>query len=157
MVTSPGFVSVLNGQHLGVRLVTDVFSDVGPLGGIHAGLLAAQGRYGVVVGCDMPFLNQELLEYMIEMRAGYDIVIPRMAGLLEPLHAVYSKDCTSIIERHVQQGRMGVHELLQAMRVRYVEEEEVDRFDPKHMSFFNVNSDVDMKRARKLAKREDRC
>jgi molybdopterin-guanine dinucleotide biosynthesis protein A len=52
---------------------------------------------------------------------------------------------------------MGVHELLQTMRVRYVEEEEVDRLDPKHMSFFNVNSDVDMKRARELAKREGRC
>ena len=33
------------------------------------------------------------------------------------------------------------------VRVRYVEAEEVDRFDPEHRSFFNINTPDDWLRA----------
>jgi molybdopterin-guanine dinucleotide biosynthesis protein A len=37
------------------------------------------------------------------------------------------------------------------VRVRYVEEDEINRFDPEHLSFFNINSQDDLEEARKLA------
>ncbi len=37
------------------------------------------------------------------------------------------------------------------VKVRYVEEDEIDKFDPEHLSFFNINSQADLDRARKLA------
>ncbi|MFC1919538.1 molybdenum cofactor guanylyltransferase [Chloroflexota bacterium] len=154
VVTSPRFLPVLAAQHLGVRLVVDVLPDLGPLGGIHSGLLAARGRYGLVVGCDMPFLKPRLLEYLLELRSGFDIVVPRVRGLPEPLHAVYSRECIPVIECQVQLGKKGVHQLLEEVRVRYVEEEELDRFDPEHISLFNVNSVADIEKANEMMMRE---
>jgi molybdopterin-guanine dinucleotide biosynthesis protein A len=37
------------------------------------------------------------------------------------------------------------------VKVRYIEEDEIDSFDPEHLSFFNINSEADLERARRLA------
>ena len=100
----------------------------------------------------MPFLNQPLLRYMIEVSDGFDFVLPRINNLFEPLHAVYSKNCVAPIEFILQQGRKVIIELFDFVKVRYVEAEEVDRFDPQHLSFFNINTKEDLELARKIAR-----
>ena len=52
-----------------VRITTDVKSGKGPLIGIFTGLQASNDDYSVIVACDMPFLNIELLRYMIGLRS----------------------------------------------------------------------------------------
>jgi molybdopterin-guanine dinucleotide biosynthesis protein A len=37
------------------------------------------------------------------------------------------------------------------VKVRYIEKDEINSFDPEHLSFFNINSQDDLERARKLA------
>jgi molybdopterin-guanine dinucleotide biosynthesis protein A len=80
-------------------------------------------------------------------------VVPRLDGLVEPLHAVYSKSCLAPIERLLKQGNMEVRVLFDLVRVRYVESDEIDRFDPEHLSFFNINTEADLERARQIAMR----
>ena len=46
---------------LKVPVIEDRFPGVGVLGGLHAGLEAASHNLTLVVGCDMPFLNPDLL------------------------------------------------------------------------------------------------
>ena len=99
----------------------------------------------------MPFLNKSLLRYMIQLSADFDLVIPRWDGMVEPLHAVYSKGCLAAIESLVGKGTLSVNKLLTLVRTRYVETEEIDRLDPKHLSFFNVNTEADLNMARELA------
>jgi molybdopterin-guanine dinucleotide biosynthesis protein A len=100
----------------------------------------------------MPFLNQALLRYMLELRAGFDLVVPRLGELVEPLHAVYAKSCLAPMERLLEQGTMRINALFELVRVRYVEADEIDRFDPRHLSFFNVNTRADLEKAQQLAK-----
>jgi molybdopterin-guanine dinucleotide biosynthesis protein A len=38
------------------------------------------------------------------------------------------------------------------VRVRWVDEAEIERYDPKHLSFFNVNTPADLEQARRLAR-----
>ncbi len=133
-----------------IRIVCDQRPEQGPMGGIHAGLSAATCEYSVIVGCDMPFLNRGLLQYMFSLRSGYDMVVPRVSGLPEPLHAIYSKSCLPAIETRLEAGKPMVYRLLEGVRVRFVEQDEVERFDPKHLSFFNINSMDDMEKAREL-------
>jgi len=133
-----------------LKVVTDIYPGNGPLGGIYTGLKLSNSFYNVVVACDMPFLNRALLGYMIGVSVGYDLVVPRLEDLVEPLHAVYSRACLASIERLLKQGILGVRELFHLVRVRYVEAEEVDRFDPQHLSFFNINTRSDLVRARDL-------
>jgi len=133
-----------------LKVVSDIYPGKGPLGGIYTGLELSDSFYNVVVACDMPFLNRALLGYMASVSAGSDLVVPRFKGLVEPLHAVYSKACLAPIERLLKQGIFGVRELFRLVRVRYVEAEEIDWFDPEHLSFFNINTRSDLARARDL-------
>ncbi len=79
------------------------------------------------------------------------MVAPRVGDYVEPLHAVYTKSCLTPIESMIKQDNLSVHKLLQSVKVRYVETEEINRFDPAHLSFFNINTDADLEKARKLA------
>jgi molybdopterin-guanine dinucleotide biosynthesis protein A len=134
-----------------IKIVSDIFPGQGSLGGIYTGLVNSNSFYNLVVAADMPFLNVNLLRSMIEMADGYDFVLPRVNGLFEPLHAVYSRDCIPPIERILNQGKKVIIELFNYVRVRYVETDEIDRFDPQHLSFFNINTPQELERARKLA------
>jgi len=134
-----------------IRIVTDTFPGKGPLGGIYTGLVASDSFYNLVVACDMPFLNQALLHYMIQLSADFDLVVPRWDSMVEPLHGVYSKGCLVPAESLLKQGTLSVTQLFTRVKVRYVEAEEIDRFDPKHLSFFNINTEADLKMARELA------
>ena len=135
-----------------VRTVTDVYPEKGPLGGIFTGLSVSMTAYNLVVACDMPFLNVELIKYMIQLEAGYNVVVPRKGKYVEPLHAVYSRDCRIAMEKLLQQGELEVHKFLPLVKVRYVEDDEIVRFDPQHLSFFNINTENDLKKARELIK-----
>lgn len=135
-------------EKLPARLVSDVYPNTGPLGAIYSGLLAMRYPHGLVVGCDMPLLNLELLRYMILLSTDFDIVIPRLAGNVEPLHAVYGKPCLRAIAHALERGERRVISFFPQVRIRYVEEEEVNIFDPQHLSFFNINTPEDLDFAR---------
>jgi len=136
-----------------LRIAGDIYPGKGPLGGIYSGLKASDSFYNLVVACDMPFLNRDLLLYMVEAAIGFDLVVPRLGNLIEPLHAVYTKDCLAPIERLLEKDSLSVRGLFPMVRVRYVEAEEIERFDPEHLSFFNVNTGADLERARELIER----
>ncbi len=82
--------------------------------------------------------------------ANFDMVIPHLNNMVEPLHAVYSKGCLAPTEDLLKLGRLSVLELLTLVNVKYVEAGEINRFDLEHFSFFNVNTEDDLEKARKL-------
>ncbi len=133
-----------------LRKTIDTYSGKGPLGGIYTGLVESSSFYNLVVACDMPFLNQDLLQYMIGLTSDYDLVVPRVGKLVEPLHAVYSKHCLEPIEYLLKKGDLSIFNLFKLVKVRYVEAGEIERFDPKHLSFLNVNTEADLERAKEL-------
>jgi len=134
-----------------IKTVADIYPGKGPLAGIYSGLLASAGSRAVAVGCDTPFLSVSLLEYMTQMCAVYDVVVPRISSKLEPLCAVYSKNCSAPIRKLLEQNELRIDKLFGMVRVKYIEEEEINRLDPERLSFFNINSQADLDSARKLA------
>jgi molybdopterin-guanine dinucleotide biosynthesis protein A len=135
---------------LGLDSVPDIYPGIGTLGGLHAGLSAVQSAYGLAVGCDMPFLSVGLLRYMIAQAPSHDVVMPRIGQYYEPLHAIYARRCLPAIEQAIAAGRWRLLSSLEGARIHYVEEEVVDRYDPQHLSFFNVNTPSDLERLREL-------
>ena len=98
-------------------------------------------------------MNLNLLDYMLKISDGFDMVIPRVGILWEPLHAVYSKRCLPVIEQLLEEGNYTTDRLPSLVNVRYVEAVEIDRFDPEHLSFFNINTKADLEAARRLVKK----
>ncbi len=138
--------------HPKIKMASDIFPGKGSLGGIYTGLVISDSFYNLVLAADMPFLNEPLLRYMLEVSDDFDFVLPRINEFFEPLHAVYSKNCVAPIESMLKQGRNTIIELFDFVKVRFVEAEEVDRFDPQRLSFFNINTKEDLELARKIAR-----
>jgi len=140
-------------RYLGLPLVGDLWPGMGALGGIYSGLASIRHERGLVVGCDMPFLDLGLLRYMMLLSADYDVVIPRLDGLLEPLHAIYSRRCLGPIADLLRAGDRRIVDFFDQVRVRYVEPAEAAIFDPQGLSYFNVNTPEDLAQAEQLASR----
>ena len=155
IVTSPGQLAIpVAGE---VEVLVDLYPGKGPLGGIYTGLLASPSSHSIVVACDMPFLNIELLRYMIELSPGFDAVVPRLGeGKVEPLHAIYSRSCLGIMKTEIEHNHLQISHSLTMLRVRYIERAECQRLDPQLLTFFNINSQSDLDRAIMLAA-ENRC
>jgi molybdopterin-guanine dinucleotide biosynthesis protein A len=126
-----------------VNVVTDAFDIRGPLTGIYSGLIRSSTEYNFIVACDMPYLNPALISYMAGLGEGHDIVIPSINGLLEPLHAIYRKRLIPLIEEQIKHDRRRIRELFGHVQMRYVTEQEIDRFDPGRKSFKNLNTPKD--------------
>ncbi len=132
------------------RITTDLYPGKSALGGIYTGLVSSASPNNLVVAADMPFLNPALLRHLMDLSTGFDVVIPLVNGEIEPLHAVYSRDCAEPIRAQLEEGSLRIRDFLGRVRVRYVESAEVERFDPKHLSFFNINTSADLRRARSI-------
>jgi molybdopterin-guanine dinucleotide biosynthesis protein A len=138
-------------DHPDVTVVSDIVPNQGSLGGIYTGLVTSDTRYNLVLAADMPFLNEALLRYLIEVSDGYDFVLPCYDELYEPLHAVYSRQCIPAIETLFARRERAIIELFPFVRVRLVDAAEVEKFDPRHLSFFNINTPEDLERAKEIA------
>jgi molybdopterin-guanine dinucleotide biosynthesis protein A len=122
------------------EIVGDRGGKRGSLIGLYSGLLRSRDDFSIVVACDMPFLSPALLSYMAGLAEGYDAVLPGSGDLIEPLHAVYGRHLLPVIEQHIERDDRRIRSIFEGRRVRYVSQEEIDRFDPRRRSFINLNT-----------------
>ena len=137
-------------RHLGLRLVEDLVDGMGALGGIYTALDAAEHPRVFVAGCDMPFLDLNLIRYMFLLSPGYDVVMPYVRGEAEPMHAIYGKACILPIQELIRAGERRIIAFLPQVQVRDVRDDEIGIFDPQNRSFFNLNTPHDLARMHSL-------
>jgi molybdopterin-guanine dinucleotide biosynthesis protein A len=140
-------------RYLSVPLFGDVLPDKGALGGLYSALEAAAQPHVLCVACDMPFVVRPLLDHLIRLIPEGDAVVPRLRGEAEPFRAIYARTCRAPIRATLDAGRLRVVGFFPMVRVRFVDEAEIDRFDPRHLSFVNINTPDDVEQARRLAER----
>ncbi len=131
----------------GARIVEDAFPRRSSLVGIYSAIREARCHYCLVLACDMPFLNLDLLRYLAALAPHYDVVMPLLRRGPEPLHAVYSRNCLGPIERLLTEEEDKIILFLPSVKVRYVEEEVIRFFDPELASFVNINTPDELKEA----------
>ena len=135
---------------LPATLVRDEVAYQGPVGGMCRGLRACKGAGVFVVSCDAPFLNLSLASHLASRLPGHDVVAPYWEGRLQPLHAVYRRGVSPLLEQQLRRGELRPVFLYDRVRALKVDEDEVRAFDPEGLSFFNVNTPDDYARARAL-------
>ena len=132
--------------YLRLPMEQDIIKGLGPLGGIYTALQTISTEYGFFVACDMPFLNSPLISYIIDQREEYDVVVPKIDWKIEALHALYRKSCLPEVEWLIRNNEYQTIRFFDRLSVRYVEEDEVRRFDPSLRSFLNINRPEDLTR-----------
>jgi len=112
-----------------------------PAVGIAHALGRAGGRWVLACAGDMPLVSAELLEVLLETDPqSAPVVVPRCAGRLEPLLALYGPGARSALE--VDSDRP-LREIVAGLQPRVVD---VDDPTP----FFNVNRPEDLREAAAL-------
>ncbi|MGB2814566.1 MAG: molybdenum cofactor guanylyltransferase [Dehalococcoidales bacterium] len=152
LVTASNNALVKSDKYPGLKAVTDIYPGKGPLGGVYTGLITSSSFCNLVVASDMPFLNPALLRHMMEILSDFDLVVPRVSNLVEPLHAIYTKNCLEPMEHLLKQDKLSIHRLFPMVRTRYLEADEIEPFDPEHLSFFNINTRSDLSKAEEIAR-----
>ena len=136
---------------LDLPMVGDVYPDHGSLGGIFSGLVAARGEAAFVVACDMPFLHPAVARLVVARAGEADVVIPRVGGQLETMHAVYGKACLGPIQARLAAGQLKIVGFFDSVRVVEIDEAEVARHRAPAVAFMNVNTPEELARAQVLA------
>ncbi len=133
-------------------IVTDIHPSRCSLAGIHAGLFYASEETAFVSACDTPFLKQALIETILSRtKPGIDVVIPQTFDGLEPLCAAYSKECLPLVEKNLENNIFMVKKFFRKKKVTIIPALEVKKTDPDFLSFFNINTQEDLEKARKIA------
>lgn len=135
---------------LGLPVVPDKRPGAGAFGGVFTAIEAASTPQVLVVACDMPYLNADLLAHLALRAEGHAAAVPRAADGLHPLHAVYAKRAGGAFAAAMDRGALKLMDVLSALDCIEVGESEMRRLDPGLHSLFNVNRPEDLDRARAL-------
>jgi molybdopterin-guanine dinucleotide biosynthesis protein A len=150
-----------NYRFLDMRLVPDLKSGRGALGGLYTAIASASHSMVAVVACDMPFASATLLRaasrILVEEEA--DVVIPRVAAGAgksegyEPLHAVYRRaTCLPAIEAAIDADQWKVIAWFPRVKVRALTPKEIQQYDPSGLAFWNVNTPEEFSKAEEIAR-----
>ncbi|MFH1562936.1 MAG: molybdenum cofactor guanylyltransferase [Nitrospirota bacterium] len=141
----------------GLTPIEDIIPHKGPLVGLYSGLMKSTSFYNFVVAGDMPFLNTNLIKYMKDKISGSDVLIPKTQRGVEPLHAIYSKNCLEIIKRKIfsekaclVKEKLSIESIFSELKVEYILEDEIRQFSLPEIAFFNINTEQDIEKAKRL-------
>ncbi|MBN1538006.1 MAG: molybdenum cofactor guanylyltransferase [Anaerolineales bacterium] len=144
-----------NYRFLGYRLVRDLLPGRGALGGLYTALSVTTSPLVAVVACDMPFASPQLLtaEINILSQGTYDAAIPNPDDGMEPFHAVYRRQtCLPAIKAALDADQWRADSWFSQVNVHLLSKEEIHRYDPTELAFWNVNTPEELSRAEERAK-----
>jgi molybdopterin-guanine dinucleotide biosynthesis protein A len=126
-----------------------------PLAGAFTGFNHAKNEYALLLSCDTPFVNTEIARFLLEICINKAASIPRWPeGHIEPLQAAYhTKSALITAKTALNEGRLNMNAMIARMHnVRYVSTLVLQQLDPKLYTFFNINTQVDLKHGETLLK-----
>jgi len=124
-------------------VVEDIFRDCGPLGGIHAGLMASLTELNVMLAVDMPYVSWTFLQYLISRaRSAPDAtaVVPRGGGRSQPLCAIYRREFAIAAETALRARQNKIDRLFDVVRSHMIGEEELEAAGFSPAIFRNLNT-----------------
>jgi molybdopterin-guanine dinucleotide biosynthesis protein A len=132
-------------QFTDITCVPDIRRGLGPIGGIHAGVLVAKGDELFISGCDMPLINRDVVTLLFSMIDGYDAVIPAWGPeKFEPLHAVYRK--AALLDYLGTHQSLSLRDMVKNLYANYVNVSDFRKYDPELKTFVNINKLEDLSR-----------
>lgn len=126
-------------------------SKLGPLAGIATALNASRAEWNLILACDLPYLSGDWLDWFLARAIGCDshVVMPKTAAGVEPLAALYRKECAEPMIAALRRGIRKVTDALAPLPVLLVSEKEWQQIDPRGRALRNMNTLRDYEEARR--------
>ncbi len=128
-------------------ITNDKIKNIGPLGGIHSGILQTTKEAVFIVACDMPFLHKgaiiNQIDYFRDFRENEcDVLVPRIGEFIEPLHSIYRKNLLDKIYSFVENNdNYSIRSFLETINACYMDLEDNEFY--KNI-FKNLNTPEDL-------------
>lgn len=107
---------------ISLPLVSDIYPDHGPMGGIYSALIGCESDALLAVNCDMPLFRREFGEYLAaQLDSESDAVVPVTDGRLHPLCAIYRKNCADVFAFFMADGDLKMLDALRMIKTKYVD------------------------------------
>ena len=140
-------------EFLGMPLYTDIYVGLGPISGIHSALTNSNNDTTFVLACDMPFVPQNLIEYMLDRIKGYDTVVARTKGFFQATSAAYHKSSLPVLTNCLENEKLKTTLIFREMKTKILDEPELMQFGNLDEIFFNINDEIALSNAQELARR----
>ena len=134
-------------------VIVDKYDGHGPLIGALTGFETVQSEYSLLLPCDTPFLSSEIAALLLDCCMGRSAVIPRWPnGWIEPLQAAYdTKSAITATKKALNNAKIDVRSMIGYLRgIRYISTVVLQKLDPELLTFFNINTFEDLKKAESL-------
>ena len=142
-------------EFLNLKTYSDFYQNIGPIAGIHSGLMNSTTEKNFVISCDIPFMNAKMIKSIIEYKSDALCSVPRADGFLQQLCAVYSKSLIPVIERIIHEDNINesrdssqlkrkckIHNLINSVPSTIIEN--IESLDGYHKNIFlNMNKPED--------------
>ena len=130
-------------------VVSDVYPNRGPLGGIHAALASSEAELNLVIGVDLPFLEPRFLQHLTSAAKSCDaiVTVPFVDSHYEPLCAVYRRSFVHLADAALAASRNKIDALFSGIEVRTISDEELASTGFSPTMFRNLNTPKDWERA----------
>ena len=136
-----------------------VFVDKGnvqsPLIGVLTGFEGISSDYSLLLACDTPFVSSQIALLLLDLCVGKGATIPRWPnGYIEPLQSAYHvKSAMQAAQKALDEGKLNLASMIgNICGVRYVSTMVLQQFDTELLTFFNINTPNDLKRAESMLK-----
>ncbi len=120
-----------------VKTIMDIYTDCGPLGGIHSGLTHADGDLIALIPCDTPFVPSSLYTFLLHHIGSHQAIMPTHGKYTEPMCAIYAKNCLDQIEQAMAEKRYKILDALKTIDASFINVEDQAFFEPD--IFHNIN------------------
>ncbi len=132
------------------KIVSDLFPDSGPMGGIYSCLKNSGTQINLVLSCDTPFVKPELFLHLLKCVDEYSCVVPWHGNEhYEPLCAVYRKDTELLFREFIRKANFRIPDLLHKTNSHFVRMDEALAFHSDSL-FLNINSKKELEQAEKM-------
>jgi molybdopterin-guanine dinucleotide biosynthesis protein A len=131
-------------QCFGLEVFQDQINECGPAAGIAVTLRNSNTDWNIVLACDLPFLEQELIDALLEKTNHCLAVIPVHNGVKEPLAGLYHRELAIHFEAALNSGILALHQILGTTNVHYLETDHLLEKYPNLFVNFNTLKELNM-------------
>ena len=136
-----------------VKIVVDKYETRSPLVGALSGFENTCSEYSLLLPCDTPFVSSQIASLLLDLCVDKDAVIPRWPNRdLEPLQATYyTESALAAATEALENKKRSMRSMIDGLeKVSYVSTIFLKQKDTELMTFFNINTPKDLRRAENM-------
>ena len=131
-------------RRFSLPVYADTITGMGPLSGLHTAFEKTGAEKILLVACDMPHINPDIVRYLIEYDEWKEeALIPFAGGREQGLLALYKRSAIDKVANDILQKAIQFDQFRKVISKRLIAEEELEKIEPSLKTFDNINSQED--------------